>query len=206
MPLDMLNRRNPADADYAILELLRERWSARAFDERDIEHDVLLRIFEAARWSPSSANEQPWRFVIARRRDAASFARLLGALTPRNQLWVRGAPLMGFSVARLISERTGQPNRWAWYDTGQSMAHLSVQATGEGLIVHQMAGWDAARAREACDIPDGFEPVAAFAIGYPGDPALLDEQFRQWEVSPRTRRPLAESLFEGHWGTPLRSI
>ena len=199
----MLSRRNPAVADYAILESLRERWSSRAFDERDIERDVVLRLFEAARWSPSSANEQPWRFVIARRRDAASFARLHGALTPRNQLWVRGAPLMGFSAARLISERTGQPNRWAWYDTGQAMAHLSFQATDEGLIVHQMAGWDAARAREACEIPDGFEPVSAFAIGYPGDPATLDEQFRKGEVSPRTRRPQTDSLYDGRWGSPL---
>lgn len=202
----MLSRRNPAAADHAIHQLLRERWSARAFDERDIEHDVLLRIFEAARWSPSNANEQPWRFMIARRSDEASFARLLGALNPGNQIWVRRASLMGFSVARLISERTGQPNRWAWYDTGQSMAHLSVQATHEGLIVHQMAGWDAARARDACDIPDGFEPVTAFAIGYPGDPAMLEEQAQKREVAPRQRRLLAESLYESHWGAPLRSI
>ncbi len=205
MRFAMLSRRKPATADHAILDLLRERWSARAFDDRDIEDAVLRRIFEAARWSPSSANEQPWRFVIARRKDEASFARLLGALTPRNQLWVRGAPLMGFSVARLISERTGQPNRWAWYDTGQSMAHLSIQATHEGLIVHQMAGYDAARAREAADIPDGFEPVSAFAIGYPGDPATLDETFQKLEASPRTRRPQADSLYEGRWGSPLRS-
>jgi nitroreductase len=201
----MLTPRHPAPADHAIHDLLLERRSGRAFDERDIEPDVLLRVFEAARWSPSSANEQPWRFVIARRRDSASFARLLGALVPTNQTWARRAAVLGISAAAQTSQRTGAVNRWAWYDTGQAMAHLSIQATHEGLMVHQMAGYDAARARDAAGIPEGFEPVTAFAIGYPGDPAVLEGTNQKRETAPRVRRPLAEIVYEGLWGTRFKS-
>jgi nitroreductase len=190
------------DNQLAIHDLLRARRSGRAFDDHNIEPDVLVRLFEAARWSPSSANEQPWRFVIARRGDNTAFARLLGALTPGNQTWARRAAVLGISAAALTSQRTGTVNRWAWYDIGQSMAHLSIQATHEGLMVHQMAGYDAERARDAAGIPEGFEPVTAFAIGYPGDPAVLEEHNQKRETAPRMRRPLAETVYEGRWGRP----
>jgi len=199
----MLTRRHPATPDHPIHDLLRERWSGRAFDERDIEPAVLLRLFEAARWALSSANEQPWRFVMARRADKESFARILSVLNPGNQTWATRAAVLGISTAKTTSQRTGAANRWAWYDTGQAMAHLSVQATHEGLIVHQMAGYDAAKAREACGIPEGVEAVTAFAIGYPGDPVVLEEFNRNREAAPRTRRSLAETLFEGQWGVPF---
>lgn len=202
----MLSRRNPAAADQPILELLRERWSARAFNDPEIEPSTLLRLFEAARWSPSSANEQPWRFVIARRSNKEAFSRLLSALNPGNQTWASRAAVVGFASAALNSQRTGAPNRWAWYDTGQAMAYLSVQATHEGLIVHQMAGFDAGRARQACGLPEGFEPAAAFVIGYPGDPSLLEEHNQKRESAQRTRRPITETVFEGRWGEPFSAL
>jgi nitroreductase len=196
--------RKPANADYPIHDLIRERWSPRAFDDRPVERAQLLSLFEAARWAPSSGNEQPWRFVVAERHsDQAAFDRLIGALNESNQIWAHFAPVVGFSVASMIWERTGRPNRHAWHDVGLSMSMLLVEATSHGLFVHQMAGYDAQKAREACAIPEGFDPVAAFVIGYPGPIERLDERNRGRETAPRTRRPVSQSAFQGRWGASL---
>jgi nitroreductase len=196
--------RKPANADYPIHDLIRARWSPRAFDDRPVERAELLSLFEAARWAPSSGNEQPWRFVVAERHsDQAAFDRLIGALNESNQIWARFAPVVGFSVASMIWERTGRPNRHAWHDVGLSMSMLLVEATSRGLFVHQMAGYDAQKAREACAIPEGFDPVAAFVIGYPGPIERLDERNRGRETAPRTRRPVSQSAFQGRWGASL---
>jgi nitroreductase len=196
--------KKPAPVDRPIHDLLRERWSPRAFDDTPVERGVVLSLLEAARWAPSSFNEQPWRFVIAdRHRDAETFARLLSALVESNQVWVRFAPILGFSVAKLTFERSGKPNRHAWHDVGLAMGSLLVEATARGLSVHQMAGYDSDKARAACGVPEGFEPVAAFTIGYSTDPASLerlDERTRSRETAPRTRRPVREFAFAGWWG------
>jgi nitroreductase len=196
--------RKPATADHPIHDLIRERWSPRAFDDRPVPRADLLSLFEAARWAPSSGNEQPWRFVIAERHaDPESFDRLIASLVESNQVWARLAPIVGYSVASLTWARTGKPNRHAWHDVGLSMSLLLVEATSRGLFVHQMAGYDAQKAREACGIPDGFEPVAAFVIGYPGPLDRLDERNRGRETAPRARRPVSESAFQGRWAASL---
>ena len=104
------------------------------------------------------------------------------------------------SVARLDFKRNGKPNRHALHDTGQAAANLALQATALELAVHQMAGFDASKAREEFSIPEGFEPVAAIAVGYPGDPEDLPEDLRDKELAPRTRRPLEDFVFGGSWG------
>jgi nitroreductase len=191
----------PAPADHPILDVIAGRWSTRAFDDRPVAQAELLSLFEAARWAPSSFNEQPWRFVIAERhRDPAAFDRLIATLTEGNQAWARFAPIVGFSVASLTFARNGRPNRHAWHDVGQAVAMLLVEATSRGLFVHQMAGYDAQKAREACGIPDGFEPVAAFALGHPGSTDRLDERNRLREAAPRVRRPVAEFVYLGQFG------
>jgi nitroreductase len=196
--------RKPADTDHPIHDLIRERWSPRAFDDRRVERAQLLSLFEAARWAPSSGNEQPWRFVVAERHtDPESFDRLIGSLNESNQIWARLAPVVGYSVASLTWQRTGKPNRHAWHDVGLSMSMLLVEATSRGLFVHQMAGYDAQKARDACRIPDGFEPVAAFVVGYPGPIERLDERNRARETATRTRRPVSQSAFQGRWGASL---
>jgi nitroreductase len=198
--------RKPAPADHPILDIIRERWSPRAFDDRPVDRSDLLSLFEAARWAPSSGNEQPWRFVIAEKhRDPAAFDRLIGSLNETNQVWAKLAPLAGYTVAARTYQRTGRPNRHAWHDVGLSMCMLLVEATSRGLFVHQMAGYDAQKAREACGIPDGLDPVAAFVIGYPGPIERLDERNRARELAPRVRRPIRESVFVGGWGTSIVS-
>jgi nitroreductase len=196
-----------ADPDHDILDLIRRRWSPRAFDaSRDVARADLLRLFEAARWAPSSMNEQPWRFVVAERRATPeAFASLYGALTGRNPTWAGSAPVLALVAVRKTFEAVDVTNESAWYDAGQAVALLVMQATAMGLSVRQMEGFDRARVRTALAIPAPFEPAVAMAIGYAGDPASLPlEKHRDAELRPRSRKALGETVFEGSWGTPLR--
>lgn len=190
----------PADTQYPIHDLLKRRWSPRAFSDRRVEPDTLRSLLEAARWAPSSSNEQPWNFLVATKEDQAEFGRLLSCLVEGNSLWAQHAPVLMVSVARISFEDEGKPNRHAFHDVGQAVADLSVQATALGLMVHQMAGFHPDKVRELYGIPKEFEPVAAIALGYPGDPQSLPEKLKQRELALRERKPLAQFVFTGRWG------
>ncbi|HEV8139954.1 MAG TPA: nitroreductase family protein [Pyrinomonadaceae bacterium] len=190
----------PAPIDYPIEEILKRRWSPRAFSDRLIETEKLQRMFEAARWAASSFNEQPWSFIVATKVKPDEFAALLSCLTEKNQQWARRAPVLMVSVAKLNFEKNGKPNRHAFHDVGMAVSNLIVQATAFGLYVHQMAGFSVEKVRETYSVPEGFEPVAAIAIGYPDDPNVLPEQFRQQEIGPRQRKPIVSFIFETKWG------
>jgi nitroreductase len=195
----------PADVTYPIEELLKRRWSPRAFADRPVEPEKLLSLWEAARWSASTANQQPWYFIVATKQDEAEYARLLGCLRENNQQWATRAPVLMVSVAKLTFDANSQPNRHAFHDVGLAVANLIVQATALGLSVHQMAGIYPDRVRELYGVPDGFEPVAGVVLGYAGDPAILPEDLLQRELAPRVRKPLESFVFQGAWGktTPL---
>jgi nitroreductase len=192
--------RKPAPASEPIHEIITERWSPRAFDPRPIEPQKLRTLFEAARWSASCFNAQPWFFVIATKDHTVDYQRVLGTLIELNQAWAKNAPVIGFSVARLNFEHNGQPNRFAFHDVGQATAHLALQAAHMGLQVHQMAGIDPQKAKEEFHVPDGYEVVAGLALGYPGDPASLPEPLREREVAARQRKPLSSFVLSGDWG------
>jgi nitroreductase len=192
----------PAPADFEIHDLIRERWSPRAFSAEPVPESAIDSLLEAARWAPSSSNEQPWHFILASRNgDPEGHSRIVSVLVPFNQAWASKAPLLAISVARLDST-SGEPNKWALYDTGQAVAQLAIQATAMGISVHQMAGFDPTLARERLGIPDGYEPVTAIAIGYRGDPQELSPKLQAREAAPRVRRPAREWAFEGRWGRP----
>lgn len=191
-----------AVTDHPITDLLRERWSPRAFSDKPIPADELRSLFEAARWAPSSNNEQPWAFIVASKDDPATHAKLLGTLVELNQAWAKHAPVLGIAISRMTFARNGNTNRNAFYDTGAAMADLTTEAVSRGLLVHQMAGFDHHKAIEHFLIPEGWEPIAAFVIGYPGDPQSLPENLRERELAPRTRKPLAEFVMSGTWGEP----
>jgi nitroreductase len=195
-----------ATAAHDILDLIRHRWSPRAFDPgRDVSAGDLRIVFEAARWAPSSYNEQPWRFIVAeRRRTPEAFSALLGTIDSQNRDWARHAPVLVLVAASTRLTRTARTNQSAWYDTGQAVGFLTLQATGLGLAIRQMEGFDHAAARAVCAIPPDFEPVVAMAIGYAGDPDLLaTERQRDAERQPRRRQPVEEFVFEGTWGKTL---
>jgi nitroreductase len=181
-------------------ELIAQRWSPRAFEDRPVPDALLRRLFDAGRWAASAYNEQPWRWLVATRDDPAAFERLFSTLIPFNQGWVRAAPVLAISVAHASFDRNGKPNRHAGHDVGQAAAQMALEAVALGLAIHQMAGFDPERVRALCGVPAGFEPMAAIAIGYPGDPALLPDDLRQRELAPRERRPLAEVVFGATFG------
>jgi nitroreductase len=196
----MLTMEKPADTTYPIEELLKRRWSPRAFSERAVEPEKLLCLWEAARWAASTANQQPWYFIVATKQDEAEHARLLSCLRENNQQWASRAPVLMVSVAQLTFDANGQPNRHAFHDVGLAVANLILQATALGLSVHQMAGFYPDRVRNLYGVPDGFEPVAGIVLGYAGDPALLRDDLKQRELAPRARKPLESFVFQHAWG------
>ena len=194
----------PADTQHPIHDLLRQRWSPRAFDDRPIEPGKLRSLFEAARWAPSSNNEQPWRFIVANKDYETEWNRLLACLVEGNRKWAYRAPVLILSIASLNFEDDSTPNRHAFHDTGMAVENLVLQATALGLSAHQMAGLDVEMARADLKIPSGYEPVAMIAVGYPGDLTSLPDRLRERELQPRSRRPISEWTFSGQWGAPLR--
>ena len=196
-----------AETQYPIHDLLRRRWSPRAFSDRRVDPAIMRSLLEAARWAPSSYNEQPWSFIVATKDDPVEFGRLLSCLVEGNIQWAQRAPVLMVSVARLSFEDDGKPNRHAFHDVGLAVANLIVQATALGLVVHQMAGILPDKIRKLYGIPEGYEAVAGIALGYPGDPQSLPEGLRKRELAPRERKPLTEFVFSGSWGqtSPLVS-
>ncbi len=187
---------------YPIHPLLQQRWSPRAFSDRIVEKEKLLALLEAARWAPSSFNAQPWVFIVATKDKPVDYERLLRCLVDGNIQWAQQAPLLMLSVAKLHFDHNGKPNRHALHDVGLAASNLIIQASALGLYVHQMAGFHLDRAREAFQIPDSAEPVAAMAVGYLGDPGQLAEELRDKESAPRTRKPLSDFVFSGTWKQP----
>ena len=192
-----------ANVSSSIELLLQKRWSPRAFSEQMVEPEKLCILFEAARWAASSFNEQPWSFIVATKDNRDRYDRLLSCLAEFNQLWAQSAPILMLSVAKLSFEKNGKENRHAFYDVGSALANLAIQATALDMFIHQMAGFDVEKARSLFDIPQGYEPVTAIAVGYPGDSQTLPEKLYQREVAPRTRKPLSNFVFTDSWGKTL---
>lgn len=189
-----------ASTDYPIHALLAERWSPYTFDNRPVPEADLLSLFEAARWAPSSYNEQPWRYIVATRDDSEQFQRLLSCLVEGNQAWAEAAPVLALGVVSLKFVRNARDNRAAVHDLGLAAGNLVLEATARGIFVHQMIGILPDRAREIYGIPEGFEAWTAIAIGYRGDPASLPVRLRDRDLAARERKPLSEFVFSGKWG------
>ena len=181
------------------MDVIRNRWSPAIYSPQSLEPDKLLSILEAARWAPSSYNAQPWSFLVSRKEDPEGFARMLSSLVPGNMTWAQHAPVLMISVARLQFENNGKPNRHALHDTGIATGFLMLQAAAFGIMAHGMAGFDPNRARELYEIPETHEPVAAIALGYPGEEAGAPEELLK-RNKRRPRRTLDQFVFEGEWG------
>lgn len=190
----------PTRNEYPILPALQQRWSPRAFDaKRPIEREKLLSLLEAARWSPSSYNGQPWRFILADRRNEVGFHAMLSILSGSNQRWAKDAGALLLTTARTTLD-DGRVNRYGAHDAGMALANLTVQAIEMGLFVHPMAGFDPHKARDLYAIPEQFEPITVAAIGYYGSVDQLEDDLRERELKPRERLPLSELVYEGRFG------
>lgn len=192
-----------ATTDHDVLDLIRERWSPRAYDtSRSLDDATLMRLFEAARWAPSSRNEQPWRFVVVdRARHADVHAQIVPGLTKGNQAWAPQAPILLVVAVKLTVGESPDRNRHAYYDTGQAVALMTMQAQAMGLGVRQMEGFDHVTVTRVTGIPADYEIAVLMAVGYPGTPeSLSNEKHREQELTPRGRRAARESVFAGVWG------
>ena len=190
----------PADTKYPVHELIRNRWSPYAMSPKRIEPAVLGSLFEAARWSPSSYNEQPWCFFVATQDQPAEFAKLLGCLVEFNQGWAKNAFALALSCAKLAFDKNGKPNRHAYHDVGMATENIFLQAESHGLHCHGMAGFEEEKARSRFHIPAGWDPVAAFAIGHAAEGASADPKLAQRDQDPRVRKPLSDCVYTGAWG------
>jgi len=192
------------NAQTDIHPILASRWSPRAFNAaRPVERSKLIACLEAARWAPSCFGDEPWRFIVCDlSQDKDTWQRLLDCLTPKNQEWAKNAPVLMLACSA-AQFRKGNPNRWGGYDTGQAAISLCLQAGSLGLASHQMGGFDSEAVRTAFDIPADFTPMAAIALGYRADAGILDEGFRNVELTGRQRRPMGESFFAGGWNQPV---
>jgi nitroreductase len=173
--------------------LLASRWSPRALDPgHELSPEQLTCLLEAARWAPSASNTQPWRFAVTLR-GTAEHAAVLDALAPGNRVWAHAASALVVAAAETVTP-DGAVRPWALYDTGQAVAHLSVQAEHEGLSVHQLGGFDRDRVRSVLAAPESVEPLVVLAVGRRDDTVELPEPFADREAAPRTRLPLDELL------------
>jgi nitroreductase len=182
-------------ADYPIDSLFLDRWSPRAMSGEAITEEELFTLFEAARWAPSSYNNQPWRIVYARR-DTPHWPLFFDLLVEFNQSWAKDAAALAVFVSKTTFDHNGEPAATHSFDTGAAWGNLALQGALKGLVVHGMQGFDYDKARTALNIPEGFKVEAMAVIGKPGRAEDLPEKLQQRET-PSDRRKLNETVFEG---------
>lgn len=179
--------------EYPISDVIKQRRSGRAYADKSVEQGVINALFEAARWAPSSMNEQPWRYIYATRENIELWNKIFDTLMEGNKIWAKNAPLLVLSLAKKNFDRNGKPNNSARYDLGAANALLSIQATELGLNVHQMGGFDGNQVRQNLNIGEDIELGVIMAIGYPGEADQLPDTLRERELAPRFR--MAQSEF-----------
>lgn len=182
-----VNRQKSAAFESPVLEVIQQRRSRRAYEEKPVEQEKINSLFEAARWAPSSVNEQPWIYLYATKDQTDLYNKIFESLNESNKIWAKHAPLLVVSLIRTTYSRNDMPNLSARYDLGAANALLSLQAAHHGLNVHQMGGFSVDKLRANLNIPPQFEPVVVMAIGYPGDVQLLPEHLKVRELAPRER-------------------
>ena len=185
-------------ADHPIEPIFLRRWSPRALTGESMSEAEMLTLFEAARWAPSTYNEQEWRFLYARR-DTPQWPRFFELLAEGNRAWCQRAALLSVILAHKIFQRTGKPNPVHVFDSGLAFENLALQGTAMGLVVHGMQGFDFEKARKTLSVPDDYAVCAMFAVGRPGNPAELAPELRERE-SPSPRKPVREIICEGPFG------
>ncbi len=188
-----------APAVDGVVPLFHERWSPRSFTDREVTPSLLAKVFDAARWAASSYNDQPWRFLVGRKGDSA-YRKIFESLGEFNQKWAKTAPVLILGAAKTKFSHNGADNRHALYDLGAAASYMTLQAAALGLAAHQMAGFDAEKAKKLFGIPEEYVMGAAIALGYQGEPAALgDQTLIEREIAARVRKPLSEFVFK-EWG------
>jgi nitroreductase len=183
--------------EHPVDPLFPNRWSPRSMTGGHVEKETLMTLFEAARWAPSSNNNQPWRFFYAQRASEA-WPRFFNLLVPMNQAWCRNAGALIIMVSKTTFDHSGKPSLTHSFDTGAAWMSLALQGSMLGLVVHGMQGFDYAAAQVTLGLPDGYAVEAMCAVGRPAPAESLPENLRERE-KPSQRKPMAEIVFEGRF-------
>lgn len=196
-----VNELKKAPRMEGVLPQFHERWSPRSFANREVSAEMLRRVFEAARWTASSNNEQPWRFFVGHRPDE-TYKKIFDSLGESNKKWAWRAPVLILGTTNAKFNRNGANNRVALFDLGAASSYLTLQAAALGLATHQMAGFDTEKVRKSLTIPADYLMGSVIALGYQGEPAALeDEQLIERETSRRTRKGFSEIVLSA-WDVP----
>jgi nitroreductase len=188
METQLIKMQTSSNPESPVLDVIERRRSFRAYSPHPVEKEKIKSLFEAARWAPSSMNEQPWLYILATQQQPELWQLVFDALSEGNRVWAVDAPVLIVSLARTRLKRNGMLNPSAQYDLGAANALLSLQATALGLNVHQMGGFDKEQLVKNLNVPlNEFEPVVIIAVGYPGDVKKLPENLQQRETAPRAR-------------------
>ena len=178
-------------ADHPILELFLRRWSPRAMTGEPMSDDDLHRLFEAARWAPSTYNEQEWRFLYATN-GSDEWPMFFDLLTEANQAWCKNAGALIVGLSGKTFSKNGKPNPVHTLDCGLAVENLLLQGASMDLICHGMAGFDRGRARLALEVPDNYDVEVMIAVGHPGEIEQLPEGLQEMDRNPSGRKPLNE--------------
>lgn len=190
-----MNSIKKAVTSYPVLEVIRNRWSPRAFSDKIIDESSLNSLFEAASWAASAANEQPWQYIYASR-GSDGFNNIWDCLLPGNQPWAKHAACLVIAVARTTYQASGKANPYAQHDLGMANAHLLLQASANGIYSHAMAGFNRNALIETIKLADNQDPICVIALGYLSAPDSLEEPFRSREQQPRSRKQLSAFTFK----------
>src|SRR5918995_5674442 len=186
------HKRNPT---HKINSLFIDRWSPRSMTGEDIDDVDLMSLFEAARWAPSSYNNQPWRILYAAR-NSSHWQTFFDLLVESNQVWAKNAGALLLFLSKKTFTHNGKPSITHSFDTGAAWENLALQGSLKGFLVHGMQGFDYDRARTTLNIPDDFQVEAMVAVGFPDSPEVLPEKLQAKEA-PSDRRKLEETICEG---------
>ena len=184
----------PAKTEHPINDLIAKRWSARAFSTSPVERSKLLSVLEAARWAPSSRNEQPWRYIVFTNDNPEKLTKAQSVLKDINN-YAKRAPILICAMTKKTYSDNGNYNRLHFHDLGAANENMFLEAFNQGLIMHEMGGFDVQKAREGFSIPEDFEAGIMIAIGYQDIHQVLPESLRQKAYLPRERKPLSEIAF-----------
>src|SRR5919107_1021608 len=196
-------RANKANSDYPISEIIAKRWSARAFSTKSVENSKLLSILEAARWAPSSRNEQPWRYIVFTNENPEMLKKAQTVLKEIND-YARRAPILICAIAKKTYSENGNPNRLHFHDLGAANENMFLEAFNQGLIMHEMGGFDVQKARDVFNVPEDFEVGIMIAIGYQDTYHVLPDRLREKAFTPRVRKSLSEIVFIEEIGNGIK--
>lgn len=193
------------NTEHEVIEVIKERWSPRAFSQKPISKETLQNILEAARWAPSSINAQPWRFIVGVKGEGETYDKILAGLAESNQFWAKNTPVLIVATTKKTFDpnpmNISGNNTHAEYDLGQAVAFLILQAQKEEVYSHEMGGIQRDKLREAFQIPDEVAILSVIALGYLGNPDDLPESLKQRELAESKRKSLNEIVFQDTWET-----